>query len=203
MPQLKRRHFFQLVGSAIATVSLNSCKTRKQPHPLDPNLPRSRQSSSRQLALLVGINNYPPKNHIHHLDGCLTDVMTLIFPNQWAADGEVARVEAGQTLLIPDPNRDRFNLQTQEPPGVTEVLIIASVTPLQTALKAMQAIASHRNQLSGTVSLADPLEVIDNLLCDLAQSDAKARNNSIAPTQQIHHVFTTKLAAMSMTFEVI
>lgn len=66
---------------------------------------------------------------------------------------------------------------------MTEVLIIASVTPLQKALLAMQALASHRNQLSDPVSLAAPIEMIDNLLSDLAQTDAKARNNSIAPTQ--------------------
>ena len=115
----------------------------------------------------------------------------------------MARIEAGQTLLVPEPSRDSFNLQTQEPPGVTEVLIVASVTPMQKALKAMQAIASHRHQLNGAISLAAPIEVIDNLLSDLAQRDAKARNNSIASTQQIHHVDTTQLAAMSMTFEVI
>lgn len=132
-----------------------------------------------------------------------TGEMTLIFPNQWAGNGEATRVEVGQTLLVPDPSRDSFNLQTQEPLGVTEVLIIASVTPMQKALKAMQAIASHRNQLSGPVSLAAPIEVIDNLLSDLAQNDVKARNQSIPPTQKIHSVDTTQLAAMSMTFEVI
>ncbi len=74
MPQLKRRHFFQLAGSAIAAVSFSSCNIRKQPHPLNPNLSRSRQNSSRQLALLVGINTYPPHSNIPNLGGSITDV---------------------------------------------------------------------------------------------------------------------------------
>lgn len=152
------------------------------------------------------VNNEPRALYVSVLVIDPTGEMTIIFPNQWTAALEAARVEAGQTLLIPQPNRDDFNLQTQEPLGVTEVLIVASVMPLRNALKALQAIASRRNQSSGLVQLNAPIEVIENLLSDLAESSSHLdanRNNSVPPERRVRRVDTTQLAAMSMTFEVV
>ncbi|MEQ8995278.1 MAG: DUF4384 domain-containing protein [Coleofasciculus sp. B1-GNL1-01] len=128
-----------------------------------------------------------------------TGEITLLFPHQWAVIEDAAQVKAGETLLIPNPSRDTFHLQTQKPLGVTEVLIIASVTPVRNALKALQTLAKRRNLDSEPVVLPAPIEVIEQLLSDLTPS----RDYSVSATQGISPVDTSQLAAMSITFEVI
>jgi hypothetical protein len=71
MNSLKRRQFLQVAGSALATISIHSCQTRPRP---TPNRLRGAQPSTRKLALLVGINTYPPNSNITPLNGCITDV---------------------------------------------------------------------------------------------------------------------------------
>jgi len=137
--------------------------------------------------------------------------MTVIFPNQWSAPGDAARLSAGETLLFPDANKDKFSLQTQEPLGMTEVLIITSITPLRKALKTLQAIAQNRSQQSGPIAVSTPIEVIENLLEDLGESSAssnklRSKNNNTTLTKSqsvINQVDTTQIAAMSITFEVV
>ena len=135
-----------------------------------------------------------------------TGEMTIIFPSQWTATLEAARVEAGQTLFIPDPNRDQFNLQTQEPLGVTEVLIIASVTPLRNVLKVLQDLANRSHQQSGPVALSTPIEMIDHLLWDLRDHGDRSDdsfNTNLPVGKRGGRVDTSQLAAMSITFEVV
>lgn len=66
MPPIKRRLFLQGASSAIASLSLNSCN-------LKPRLDAIRgvQTSSRKLALLVGINDYPETSQLSSLNGCI------------------------------------------------------------------------------------------------------------------------------------
>ncbi|OKH29992.1 hypothetical protein NIES2119_31705 [[Phormidium ambiguum] IAM M-71] len=137
--------------------------------------------------------------------------MTVIFPNQWSAPGDAARLSAGETLLFPDRNLDKFSLQTQEPLGMTEVLIITSVTPLRKALKALQTIAQNRSQQTGPIAVSTPIEVIENLVEDLDESsnsnnNLRSSNSKITLTKSesvVNQVDTTQIAAMSITFEVI
>ncbi len=82
---------------------------------------------------------------------------------------------------------------------MTEVLILASTTPLRKALKALQAIAFRRSQLSGPMQLDTPIEAIESLLEDLAE----LRSNSPSAPQRMRQVDIRQLSAMSMTFEVI
>ena len=138
--------------------------------------------------------------------------MTVIFPNQWSAPGDATRLSAGKTLLFPEPNLDRFSLQTQEPLGMTEVLIISSVTPLRKSLKALQTIAKNRSQQTGPIAVSTPIEVIENLLEDLGESSisnnelrsSNSNNTTFTKSERvINQVDTTQIAAMSITFEVV
>lgn len=137
--------------------------------------------------------------------------MTVIFPNQWSSPGDATRLSAGETLLFPDRNLHKFSLQTQEPLGVTEVLIITSVTPLRRALKALQTIAQNRSQQTGPLAVSTPVEVIENLLEDLGESsnsnkNLRSSNNNIILTKSesvVNQIDTTQIAAMSITFEVV
>ncbi|MEW6497497.1 MAG: caspase family protein [Cyanobacteriota bacterium] len=132
--------------------------------------------------------------------------ISVIFPNKWAATEDITRVEAGQTLLIPDSNKDNFRLVTQEPKGVAEVLIIASRKPLRKTLLSLRAIASRGGLHGGPIALDapdDPTNVIANLLDDLDAGNET--NNAIATTNNpgVHHLDTTQLAVLSIPFEVI
>lgn len=137
-----------------------------------------------------------------------TGEISVIFPNQWAAAAAVTLVAAGQTLLIPDPSKDRFRLVTQEPKGVAEVLILASRSPFRKALQTIRAIAAARdNNRSGPVTLEasleenQPTEVIDNLLEDLDTGTRSAPDTSTST--KVQNLDTTQLAALSISFEVI
>ncbi len=147
-------------------------------------------------------NNEPRDLYVSVLVIDSTGEMAVIFPNQWTATSEVMKVAAGQTLRLPEPEKDRFKLVTQEPRGTTEVLIIASSTPLGNALKALQGVASRSGQSRGPVALSDPTEVIGSMLDDLdAGTRSSGRNSS--PGKGVRSVDTTQLAALSITFEVV
>jgi hypothetical protein len=132
-----------------------------------------------------------------------TGETSVIFPEQWTATDDVMRVKAGQTIQIPDPNERSFSLVTQEPLGVAEVLIIASVTPLRRALQALRTVASRGGTSRGPITPDEPTEVIDNLLEDLAEGTRGSQG--IIPTQlsDVKRIDTSQMATMSITFEVI
>ncbi|HEY9615007.1 caspase family protein [Allocoleopsis sp.] len=134
-----------------------------------------------------------------------TREISIIFPNQWAAKEEITRVEAGQTLLVPDPSKDNFSLVTQEPKGVAEVLIIASSKPLRKTLLSLRAIAQRGGQQRGPIALNAPndsTDVVANLLDDL--DTGNYINTAITVTNQsVRRLDTTQLAVMSILFEVV
>lgn len=133
--------------------------------------------------------------------------MTIIFPNRWSDSENAALVEAKQTQLIPQAD-DEFTLTIGTPLGVSEALIIASTTPLKTALQALQTIASRSTDTkSRNLPLPVTNELLDvttNLLDDL---DAGTRSgnsvNNIQLPSSDRGVDTTKLAAMAIAFEVV
>jgi hypothetical protein len=136
-----------------------------------------------------------------------TGEISVIFPNQWVAAEEVTLVAAGDTLKIPYPNKDNFRLVTQEPKGVSEVLILASRTPLRQALQALRELAARDNKRSGIVGLRgseqqnEPAKVMDYLLDDVNNG---TRGNATDTTRSTaRSIDTSQLAALSITFEVI
>ncbi|MGA7934497.1 MAG: caspase family protein [Kovacikia sp.] len=147
-------------------------------------------------------NNEPRTLYFNVLVIDSTGEMSVIFPNQWITSSEVMKVAAGQTLRIPEPEKDGFNLVTQAPKGTTEVLIIASSVPLSGVLKALQGLASQAGQSRGPVTLSDPTEMVGSLLADL---DGETRGSRQSPPSidGIRRVDTSQLAALSMTFEVV
>lgn len=67
---MKRRHFLQFSGSALAAIGLSQTNVFRQAHRYGQALA---QDTPRKLALLVGVNHYPTEG-IPSLQGCLTDV---------------------------------------------------------------------------------------------------------------------------------
>lgn len=68
---MKRRHFLQFAGSTLAALGLNQFEVMRQGDRYGRVLA---QSTPRKLALLVGINDYPPGTGWNALNGCVTDV---------------------------------------------------------------------------------------------------------------------------------
>ncbi|MFB8791100.1 MAG: caspase family protein [Potamolinea sp.] len=142
-----------------------------------------------------------------------TGEITVIFPNPWTTSENATFVGPGQTLPIPDPSKDTFQLVTQEPKGVVEVLILASRTPLRKALQSLRGLAERR---PGTAERTGPFtlisageqneasEVIDNLLEDVnIDTRSGSISNTTPSSTTVRNIDTTQLAALSITFEVI
>lgn len=132
-----------------------------------------------------------------------TGEISVIFPNQWTATDDVTKVRSGQTLLIPDSQKDNFTLVTQEPKGVAEVLILASRTPLRKALQALRQTASRGGSDRGPVALNDPSEVVGSLLDDLNEAGRGTNSSSSGSNSSVRGIDTTQMASLSITFEVI
>jgi hypothetical protein len=139
-----------------------------------------------------------------------TGEISVVFPNQWVTADEITLVKAGQTLKIPDPNKDKFVLKTQEPKGVAEVLVLASRTPLRQALQSLRNIVATRPESpagsrGGPVTLQENEagQVIDDLLNDITVGTRGSARSSTSGRSITRQVETNQLAALSITFEVI
>lgn len=67
---MKRRHFLQFAGSTLAAIGLSQADFLRQANHYGKALA---QNTTRKLALLIGINDYPDPT-ISNLNGCLNDV---------------------------------------------------------------------------------------------------------------------------------
>ena len=123
-----------------------------------------------------------------------TGGLTVLFPHNWRVAEDVTRLDAGQTLLIPNPAKDEFQLVTQAK-GIGEVLIVASLSPPKKALLALQSLAAEVKQERGPLVPAQPVEVIGDLLDDLSGE------RGLGAVER--EVNTAEMAALSITFEVV
>lgn len=132
--------------------------------------------------------------------------MTVIFPNNWSASEDAALIEANQKRLIPMAE-DNFKLTIGEPLGFSEVLIVASATPLRNLLKALQQIAKSRGfaNRNAPVSVNDEfLDITNSLLNDLdIGTSGDTNSEGIILNSEVRGIDTKKLAAMALTFEII
>ncbi|NEQ33249.1 MAG: DUF4384 domain-containing protein [Leptolyngbya sp. SIO4C5] len=130
--------------------------------------------------------------------------LLLIYPNTWSAPAEAARVQAGQSLRIPEPGRDRFSLVIEGPVGMVEVLAIASAAPLSNALQVLSALGTRRGLRDGEPATSDAalLDLADNLLLDFHTS-AGLRGGGVTATEDVRQIDMRDLAAFSLMFEVV
>lgn len=130
--------------------------------------------------------------------------ISVLFPNDYQRLSDEERekttiIQPNQELLIPNPEKDPFQLATQAL-GVGEVLVIASKEPLTNALLRLQTLAKQRGQERGAVETRgdEAVSVIGALIDDL--SGAK-REEAVAGV--IPRIPTSQMAALSITFEVV
>jgi hypothetical protein len=127
--------------------------------------------------------------------------LSVLFPHKWQGSDDVTRLDTGQTLLIPNPNQDEFQLVAQAK-GSAEVLVVASLSPLKKSLKNLQSLAEELKLANGPVVLGrdaqrseDSVDVIGNLLDDLSGERGLGAVG--------REVNTAEMAALAITFEVV
>lgn len=118
--------------------------------------------------------------------------MTAIFPNAKAMGENAMLLKAGKILQIPE--QDKFKLKVSDSLGMVEVLVIASSTSLDEALKALQNVTRGRGLPMALGEESIP--VIDSLLVDLNRG---ARGLGVISTDRVYSVDMNQLTAMSIT----
>ncbi|MDV3000925.1 MAG: hypothetical protein N5P05_002531 [Chroococcopsis gigantea SAG 12.99] len=153
-------------------------------------------------AVQFGINNQEDTDiYLNILVIDPTGDMTLVFPNSFATSDEATKVRAGETLIVPNPGRDKFQLVTQEPKGMNEVLIVASKVSLKNALKALQGEADKQGTRGVPLTLDDPVAAMENLLSDIDEGSTSRGLGAVARVSR--GVDTEQFATLSISFEVI
>jgi hypothetical protein len=115
---------------------------------------------------------------------------------------DVAPIAAKQEIIIPDRDRgENYKFKIGTDPGIAEVLVIASTTPLTRAIQLLRTLAAEKPERRGIpVNLEkEPTEAIASLLDDL---DEGSRGGGTASVPGVRQIDTRQMAAMSITFEV-
>lgn len=96
-----------------------------------------------------------------------TGEMTVVYPVNWDAPDDAARIDPNGTLEIPRPE-DQVRFQVSGA-GYVELLTLVSTQSLRNALRGLQTIARSRGQSRGYLSIDadESLEVVSELLGDI------------------------------------
>lgn len=146
-------------------------------------------------------NNEPRDLYISVLLISVDGELTVLSP--LPGNEDVAPIAAKQEILIPDGDRgDKYTFKIGKDPGIAEVLVIASTTPLTRAIQLLRTLAAEKPEQRGNpVNLdKEPTEAIASLLDDLDEGSRGGGTNAIPDIRQID---TRQMAALSITFEVI
>lgn len=127
--------------------------------------------------------------------------MAVLFPSDWNAPSDASLVKPKESIAVPRPGKDSFEFQIDGPPGVVQVMVLASTTSLRNALKGLQQIASQRGVRSGLLTLeGDAAKGIEGLLSGLDENTRASFKQ--VPTDQ-KAIATNQLAAISLSLEVV
>lgn len=127
--------------------------------------------------------------------------MAVLFPSNWNAPSDASLVKPQESIAVPRPGKDSFEFQIDGPPGIVQVMVLASTTSLRNALKGLQQIASQRGIRSGLLTLEnDAAKGVEGLLSGL-DANTRAFVKQV-PTDQ-KAIATDQLAAISLALEVV
>ena len=104
--------------------------------------------------------------------------ITVLYPANWDAPEEAARIDRSSSLEIPrSEDETEFRLRGR---GSVELLTLVSTAPLRNALKALQTVARGRGVTRGflPVESDDPLEIFGNLLLDVENLSRSSRSET-------------------------
>lgn len=134
-----------------------------------------------------------------------TGEMTVVYPVNWDAPDDAARIDPNGTLEIPRPE-DQVRFQVSGA-GYVELLTLVSTQSLRNALRGLQTIARSRGQSRGYLSIDadESLEVVSELLGDInnMSRSGEARLFAERLTQETTAVDNGTIATFSTVIEVI
>jgi hypothetical protein len=160
----------------------------------------TQQSNLAQVSVgtEIGLKVFSQEDRELYLAVLVTDAageLTVIYPNTWTREDDTNLLSPGEVRRIPNLE-DQFRLVIQEPLGEAEILILASTSPMQSGLRALQSLAQSRGETQGPQPLGeDSLEIIDNLLEDISDR-AQPRLRSKLPQWPQPKAPTTELAGV-------
>lgn len=133
--------------------------------------------------------------------------MVVLFPNSFQRARNATQLEPNQTLLIPDPDQDEFKLSAQGK-GVSEILIVASSTPLLGVRLGLQNRTSQERQSTESVIPNDnQIEVVGDFIDTFDQGTGGSRGGSFSRRERVVPLVDTttskQSAVMSITVEVV
>ena len=99
----------------------------------------------------------------------------VLFPNNYDAGEKASLLQAKQTLLIPDPQKDDFQFSADSK-GVGEALIIASRSPFKNALLALKNLALEQEKPVRRAIVTSNSDTINDLLFDLGTGATHLKN---------------------------
>ncbi|MBE9040011.1 caspase family protein [Oscillatoriales cyanobacterium LEGE 11467] len=141
--------------------------------------------------------------------------LTSIFPSTFQNPEEDSLIPGNSTRIIPDVVLDGFQFQIANSPGLVEVLVVASRTPLRETLKVLQTLAEEvSTDYRGPVGTSSEAasDLVDGLFEDLnsvKSNNSEARDSfndglkHYAPAIATVLANVNQMAALSISFEVV
>jgi hypothetical protein len=128
--------------------------------------------------------------------------MAVLFPSDWNAPSDASLVKPKENVSVPRPGKDQFEIQIDGPPGIVQVMVLASTASLRNALKGLQQIAAQRGMRSGLLTLEenDSTKAVEGLLGGLDEN-TRAFVKQVPTNQKA--IATNQLAAIAVTMEVV
>ncbi|MGB3404007.1 MAG: caspase family protein [Microcoleaceae cyanobacterium] len=120
--------------------------------------------------------------------------VVVLFPPGPIPEAET-QVSPQKTLVVPDPDKDRYQATTDEP-GFAEILILASRQPMKQSLKALQTLAEEQR-----LNQRQPIGVTDEAIADLLDDLSYERSEGSTPSKE-RTILMSEIAAFSITLEV-
>lgn len=169
-----------------------------------PNPHKIQRGEGFQLRIA---NNEPRVVYLTVLAIDSTEQMVVLFPNSFQRARNATQLEPNQTLLIPEPAQDAFQLSARGK-GVSEILIVASSTPLLGVRLGLQNRTSQERQSTESVTPNDnQIEVVGDFIDTFDQGTGGSRGGSFSRRERVVPVVDTttskQSAVMSITVEVV
>jgi hypothetical protein len=113
-----------------------------------------------------------------------------INPSPWG----VQKVESGNKLQIPSADLST-GISVAEPFGIFEVLVIASIAPIDKAMRKLETLSSSNGSQRGP----NTVSAVDSLLDEISVNTRGGKASATASKQ----IDNDQLAALSLSFNVV
>jgi hypothetical protein len=167
------------IRGSIQSTSLipSNCSNRTIPCLKSTERFRIGVTNNSGIALNVGVLIINPEGDIN--------------PSPWG----VPKINSGENIQIPSQKLSSNGISVAEPFGIFELLVIASSTPIDRAMKQLEDLSSSSGARRGSNSVS----AVDNLLDEIS---GKTRSGP-ATTVAVKQIDNSQLAVLSLSFNIV